>query len=57
MYTLAKFLQALGLVVVAYALFYGLSGGGQRGVAAGELGIMAGGVLLFLIGRKIEPEG
>jgi hypothetical protein len=57
-YTLARFLQALGLVLVPYALFVGIRGheAGQSGVAAMELAILAGAAALFLLGRWIEAR-
>ncbi len=53
MYTLAKFLQALGLVLLPLALFYGVTKKGE-GVIATELLIVAAGAAVFLIGRRIE---
>lgn len=56
MYTVARFLQMIGLLVVPMALFYGLQGGDVRGVAMRELMIMAGGAFIFILGRAIEAR-
>ena len=56
MYTFARFLQMLGLVIVPLALFYGIEGGASRGVAMRELMIMAGGAAIFLVGRALEAR-
>ena len=56
MYTLARFLQMIGLIIVPMALFYGLRGGDARGVATQELIIMAVGAGVFLLGRVLESR-
>lgn len=56
MYTLGRFLQAVGLVALPVALFWGISTGGDRKVLMLELAVMAGGALLFLVGRAIEKR-
>lgn len=56
MYTVAKFLQALGLVLVPLALYYGIKMGEQQGAIAAELGILAAGAALFMIGRWVESR-
>ena len=56
MYVLGKSLQALGLVLLPYALWYGLSHEGP-GVIGREVMIMTAGAALFLVGRKIEQAG
>lgn len=56
MYTLGRFLQALGLVLLPVALIWGISRGEDRGALMLELGVMAAGALLFLIGRGIEKR-
>lgn len=57
MHTVGRFLQALGLVLLPVALFWGFSRGDAPGAQSLELGIMAAGVVLFLIGRGIEKKG
>ena len=56
MYTLGRSLQAMGLVALPVALFWGVSTGGDRKVLMLELAVMAGGALLFLVGRAIEKR-
>jgi|GEM_PF-762118 len=56
MYTLGKFLQALGLVLVPLALFYGISAREKRGSIALELGILGAGACVFLLGRFVESR-
>lgn len=58
MYTLGKFLQAVGLVLPLIGLAWAFQGEGQttdggRGLAMTELSILAGGVVLFFLGTKI----
>jgi hypothetical protein len=54
MYMLGKSLQALGLVVPLVGFFRAISEGGDaRGMAMTELAMLAGGVLLFLIGTAL----
>jgi hypothetical protein len=53
--TLGKFLPALGLVLLPYALWYGLTTEGE-GVIAKELLLVAGGAAAFLLGRKLEAR-
>jgi hypothetical protein len=48
-----KFLQALGLALLPYALYYGLTREGP-GVLGRELMLMCAGVAAFLLGRKLE---
>jgi hypothetical protein len=54
MYTLGKFLQATGLVLVPLALFYGIAAGDKRGAIAVELGLLGAGACVFLLGRFVE---
>ena len=56
MYTLARFLQMVGLLVVPMALFYGMQGGDARGVAMRELTIVAAGAAAFILGRYLETK-
>ena len=58
MYTLGKFLQAVGLVLPLIGLAWAFQGDGTnpdggRGLAMTELSILAGGVVLFFLGTKI----
>jgi hypothetical protein len=52
----AKFLQALALAVVAFALYYGVTTEGE-GVLGREMMFMAMGAALFLLGRVLETRG
>lgn len=54
MYTAGKFLQALGLVMVPLALYWGVSRGDQKGAIGTELAILAGAVVVFTLGRALE---
>lgn len=54
MYTLGKFLQAVGLVLVPLALYWGVSRGDQKGAIGTELAILAGAVVVFTLGRALE---
>ncbi len=58
MYTFARFLQALGLVLVPVALYVGIQGHArdQPGIAAQELAILGVGALLFVGGRALEAR-
>jgi hypothetical protein len=56
MYTLGKFLQAVGLVLAPVALFYGIQAGEKRGAIALELGLLGAGVCVFLLGRWVESH-
>jgi hypothetical protein len=55
-YTLARFLQALGLVLVPVALYVGIRGhqAGEPGIASAELAILGVAVVVFLLGRTLE---
>lgn len=53
MYTVSKFLQALGLVLVPLGLYYGMTHD-EEGAIARELMIMAAGAVLFALGRLLE---
>jgi hypothetical protein len=55
-YTLSKFLQAVGLVLLPFALWYGLSRGDEPGALGKELMLMALGAVLFFVGRRLEPR-
>ncbi len=46
-----KGLQALGLVVVPSALYYGV----ELGSLSLELAVMTAGAMLFVVGRLIDP--
>ena len=58
MYTLGRFLQAVGLVLVPVALYIGIGGhaADEQGSAGIELAILAGGVVVFLLGRRLEAK-
>jgi hypothetical protein len=55
-YAVGKFLQALGLVLVPLALYYGISKGEEQGAIAAELGILGAGAAIFVLGRWIESK-
>jgi hypothetical protein len=52
-YTAAKFLQALGLVLLPLALWYGLTHEGE-GVLTTELLVMTVGAALFFVGWRLQ---
>ena len=54
MYLAGKFLQALALVIVPLALWYGISHQDEPGVLMKELLVLAAGAALFLVGRRME---
>ena len=54
MIQLAKFLQLFGLLVLPAALVIGCSNVPRAGEV--ELAVMAGGVLVFAVGRQIESR-
>ena len=56
MYTLSKFLQALGLVLLPVGLAYGIHNGDKPGAIGTELMFVAAGAAVFLVGRKLEPQ-
>lgn len=56
MHTLAKFLQALGLVLLPVGLAYGIHYGHQPGAIGTELLFVAAGAAVFLIGRTLESR-
>jgi hypothetical protein len=53
MFYTAKLIQALGFADVAYALFVGLTE--EHGMGR-ELKLMAVGVVIFLLGRRLEQK-
>jgi hypothetical protein len=55
-YTFAKFLQAVGLVLLPVGLVYGIQNGDRPGAIGTELMFVAAGAAVFLIGRKLEPR-
>jgi hypothetical protein len=55
-YTLAKFLQAVGLVLLPFALWWGISHDGQEGALTTELLLVGLGAVVFAIGRRLEPR-
>jgi hypothetical protein len=55
-YTLAKFLQMLGLVLVPMGLVYGIHFGDKPGAIGTELMFVAAGAAVFLVGRKLQPQ-
>jgi low temperature requirement protein LtrA len=55
-YTFAKFLQALGLVLLPVGLAYGIHHGDKQGAIGTELLFVAVGAAVFLVGRKLEPR-
>jgi hypothetical protein len=55
-YTFAKFLQAVGLVLLPVGLFYGIHNADKPGAIGTELMFVALGAAVFLIGRKLEPR-
>ena len=57
MQPLGRFLQVLGLVIVPTALFYYAFGKGRASESQlmfGELGLLALGALVFLMGRALQ---
>lgn len=56
MYTLSKFLQAAGLVLLPVGLAYGLHHGDRPGAIATELMFVAAGAAVFMIGRVLEAR-
>jgi hypothetical protein len=54
--TFGRFLQAVGLVLLPYALWYGLTHEGP-GVIGREVVILGAGAALFLLGRWLEGSG
>ncbi len=56
MYYVGRALQFFGLILVPFALYYGLKGGAARGVAQRELMMLAAGALAFWLGRGIEGK-
>ena len=56
MFYVGRALQLTGLILVPFALYYGLRGGAARGVAQRELMMLAAGVLAFWLGRGIEGK-
>jgi hypothetical protein len=55
-YTFAKFLQAVGLVLLPVGLAYGIYNGDKQGAIGTELMFVALGAAVFLVGRKLEPQ-
>ena len=53
MYYLAKTLQAIGMVNLMVALYAGITM--EHGMAL-EYALLAAGILLFLLGRYLEPR-
>jgi len=53
-YLLGKSLQIVGLFILPIALLVGVS---EPNGMYRELGLLAFGALLFLLGRRIEPRG
>jgi hypothetical protein len=53
MYYVAKTLQAIGMVNLMVALYAGLTM--ERGMII-EYALLAGGILLFVLGRYLEPR-
>ncbi len=56
MFTAAKFLQALGLVLLPAGLAYGLAFGDRPGAVGTELLFVALGAGVFLLGRGLESR-
>ncbi|HVR73192.1 MAG TPA: hypothetical protein VMT52_02630 [Planctomycetota bacterium] len=57
MQAFGRFLQVLGLVIVPTALFYYAFGRGratESQLMFGELGLLALGALVFLVGRSLQ---
>jgi hypothetical protein len=53
-YYLAKTLQAIGMVNLMVALYAGIAM--EQGMIV-EYALLAAGILLFLLGRSLEPRG
>ena len=53
MYTVGRFLQVLGLILVPVGLFIGLQQGHERGALMLELSLAALGAICFIVGHKI----
>lgn len=53
MYTVGRFLQVLGLILVPIGLLVGLVDGGERGALMLELTLAGLGALCFIVGHKI----
>lgn len=56
MYTAAKFLQALGLVLLPVGLAYGIQFSDKPGAVGTELLFVALGAGVFLVGRTLEAR-
>lgn len=56
MATLAKVLQAVGLVLLPVGLAYGLRYGDRTGAIGTELLFVAAGAAVFLVGRTLEAR-
>ena len=54
MVVVAKLLQALGMVLLPVGLSYGIMNDHKPGAIGTELGFLAAGVVLFLVGKRLE---
>jgi hypothetical protein len=58
--SLGRLLMLFGLVLVPVGLVYGmttLNGGDSKAAMFTELGCLAAGALVFLLGRRLERKG